>query len=333
MRRQISSGGRRRAHLARLIAACLVPAAPAVFASPPYAASRPLPVAEIFMPGVISTADDESHPTFTPDGETLYFLKNSPKFDHWTIVISHHRAGRWSTPEVAPFSGQYNDADVFLAKDGTLYFISNRPFDGKAHADTDIWRIRRTDSGWGEPERIAEVSSPRNEWFPTVADDGTLYFGSARREGNLGPDGTVDLWRSRLIDGHYSAPENLGPVINTAGSDTEAYIAPDQSYLIFSSNGRKDTRGADDIYVSFREGDGWSEPRNLGDAVNSPGSEYGAKPSPDGKYLFFCSNRGFSDKPLDHRLDYRELTARLHAPGNGLNDIYQVDMSALGIVR
>jgi Tol biopolymer transport system component len=305
--------------------------APMAIASP-YASPKPLPVAAVFQPGVISTADDESHPTFSPDGVTLYFLKNSPTFNHWTIVTSRFARGRWGTPVVEPYSGQYNDADVFFAKDGSMYFISNRPVDGKPRTDNEIWVRRRTASGWAEPEHIAELSSPRNEWFPTVTDDGTLYFGSGRDEDNVHP-GSTDLYRSRLVDGHYAKPENLGPTINTAGSDTEAWIAPDESYIVFSSNGYKDTRGADDIYIAFRDGDGWSTPRNLGDAVNSTGSEYGAKPSPDGKYLFFCSNRGFSDKPLDHRLDYAELTTKLHAPGNGLNDIYQVDIGVLGLKR
>jgi len=316
------------------ICALLIAAAPLLGqAASPYAANHPMPTAEIFLPGLISTADDESHPSFTPDGATLFFLKNTPTFNHWTIVTSHFANGRWATPEVAPFSGRYNDADVFFAKDGSLFFISNRPVDGQPRADNEIWVMHKSANGWSEPEHIAAVSSPRNEWFPTVADNGTLYFGSGRREGNLGPDGTTDLWRSRLVDGHYTQPENLGSTINTAGSDTEAYVAPDETYLIFSSAGRKDTRGADDIYVSYRRGDSWSEPRNLGDAVNSAGSEFGAKPSPDGKYLFFCSNRGFSDRPLDHRLDYGELTTKLHAPGNGLNDIYQVDISVLGSSR
>jgi hypothetical protein len=201
---------------------------------------------------------------------------------------------------------------------------------GTTRKDTDIWVMRRKGAGFAEPEHIDAVSSPKYEWFPTVADNGTLYFGSGRDDGSLG--GT-DLWRSRLVDGKYQAPENLGAAINTAGNDTEAWIAPDESYMIFSTDGRKDTRGADDIYVAHQSGDSWSEPRNLGDAVNSTGSEYGAKPSPDGKYLFFCSNRALVDKPLERRLDYAELTAKLHAPGNGLNDIYQVDMSALGIAH
>jgi hypothetical protein len=315
----------------KLAAALAMLFAPCVFAAP-YTTSKPLPIAIVFAPGEISTADDESHPTFSADGETLYFLKNTPAFNHWTIVTSHFANGHWATPIVEPYSGQYNDADVFFAKDGSMFFISNRPVDGKPRSDNEIWVRRKTATGWAEPEHIAELSSPKNEWFPTVADDGTLYFGSGRDEGNVHP-GTTDLYRSRLVDGHYTKPENLGPAINSAGSDTEAWIAPDQSYIVFSSNGYPDTRGADDIYIAFRDGDGWTKPRNLGDAVNSTGSEYGAKPSPDGKYLFFCSNRGFSDKPLERRLDYAELTAKLHAPGNGLTDIYQVDIGVLGAKR
>ena len=298
----------------------------------PYTSSKPLPVASVFAPGEISTGDDESHPTFTPDGDTLYFLKNTPQFNHWTIVTSRYANGHWATPVVEPYSGQYNDADVFFAKDGSMFFISNRPVDGKPRTDNEIWVRRKTATGWAEPEHVAELSSSKNEWFPTVADDGTIYFGSSREEGNVHP-GTVDLYRAHFVDGHYTKPENLGPTINTAGSDTEAWIAPDQSYLVFSSNGYPDTRGADDLYIAFRDGEGWTKPRNLGDAVNSAGSEYGAKPSPDGKYLFFCSNRGFSDRPLDHRLDYAELISKLHAPGNGLTDIYQVDIGVLGLKR
>ena len=65
-----------------------------------------------FAPGEITTGDDESHPTFTPDGRALYFLKNTPDFQHWTVVVSRLEGGHWTTPEVAPFSGRYDDADV-----------------------------------------------------------------------------------------------------------------------------------------------------------------------------------------------------------------------------
>lgn len=301
-------------------------------AAPPYAVSHALPEPVVFAPGVISTGDDESHPTFTPDGRMLYFLRNTPLFDHWTVVVSRFVDGRWSTPEVAPFSGRFNDADVAFSPDGSsLYFISDRPAapGGKSRDDTDVWMMRKTADGWSEARHLDAVSSPGYEWFPTVTDDGTLYFGSARRDGNRGPAGTSDLWRSRLVDGRYTEPENLGDVINTSGQDIEAWVAPDESYIIFSSKGRADSRGSYDLYISYRRGETWSEPQNLGDTVNSEGWEFGARMSPDGRYLFFTSNRKMFERPLERRLSYPELIDMLHSPGNGLRDIYQVDASVL----
>jgi len=296
----------------------------------PYSVNHALPAPVIFAPGIISTADDDAHVTFMPDGQTLYFIKDTPNFNHWTICTSHHTSKGWSVPEVAPFSGQYNDADVFITKDGnTLFFISDRPFNGQARDNTDIWMMKKSASGWGEPKHIDELSSPGNDWFPTMADNGTLYFGSERRSGNKGPEGTADIWRSRFIDGHYTEPENLGDVINTPSEDIEAYVAPDEHYILFSSKGRKDTHGSYDLYVSYNHNGQWSEPQNLGDSINSKGWEFGAKISPDGRYLFFTSNRGFTDEPLQQRLNFKELSEKLHNPGNGLRDIYQIDISAL----
>lgn len=311
-------------------------ATPPVGATPalPPEPEGPFPEPVLVGPGVISTGDDESHPTFTPDGGTLYFLKNAPAFNHWTIVTSRLEGGRWVTPEVAPFSGRFGDADVsFTAGGDTMFFISTRPLTPGAppRRDTEIWRMVRTDGGWGEPEHLAELGSPLAEWFPTVAANGTIYFGSERGEGNHGPAGTSDLWRARLVDGRYAAPENLGPVINTPGEDIEGWIAPDESFLLLASKGRPDTRGSYDLYVSFQRDGRWTEPRNLGDAVNTAGWEFGAKLTPDGRRLLYTSTRGRFDRPLDRRLEYGELLSAIRGPGNGLRDIWQVDAAALDL--
>ena len=78
----------------------------------PYDSAKPLPNATLFAPGIISTGDYESHPTLTPDGREIYFLKMAPNFSRWTIFVSRYKNGRWSQPEVAPFSGQFQDADA-----------------------------------------------------------------------------------------------------------------------------------------------------------------------------------------------------------------------------
>ena len=223
------------------------------FAQPNAAAPEP----QLLGENVISTGDDESHPAFTPDGKTLYFLKNDPSFNHWTIVVSHEQNGKWSTPEVVPFSGQFSDADPFITLDGErLFFISTRLVNGKAKEDTNIWMMSREGAaagtkptgGWSAPEHLDVVNSDANEWFPTVSKNGNLYFGSERPGGK----GRCDLYVSRLVDGKYQTPENLGEPINTAANEVEPFIAPDESYIIFAGTGLPESHGAYDLYVSFR---------------------------------------------------------------------------------
>lgn len=300
---------------------------------PPYASTTvhddTKPV--LFAPGIISTGDDDAHATFSSSGDTVYFVKSTPQFNHWTTLVSHFKDGSWSTPEVVPFSGRYRSGGVSFSKDeNTLFFVSNRPVEeGVSKEDTDIWKVERTSDGWGEPQHIEILNSSGNEWFPTMTDDGTIYFGSERRDGNRGPEGTTDLWRSRLIEGKYTEPKNLGDVINTSGEDIEGYIAPDESFMIFSSDNHEENYGEYDLYISYNREGIWSKPQNLGDIINSKGWEFGPKISPDGKYLFFTSNRSFFDHPLDRRLNYRELQDKIRSPGNGLNDIYKIDAGLL----
>lgn len=286
----------------------------------------------VFGEGIISTGDFESHPAFTPDGRTLYFLKDSPTFDFWTICISRSTDGKWSTPAVAPFSGQYSDADPFITSDGLkLFFISNRPLKGgdSAKEDMDMWVMSREGEGWGAPVNLgAPVNSKGSEWYPTVAADGTLYFGSDR-EGGLGQ---TDLYKSRLVDGNYQEPENLGPTINTPAEEFEPFIAPDQSFLIFMS-ARKGGHGRSDLYVSYQRDGKWTAAVNLGEKINSPGSEYSPKISPDGRYFFWTSTRSTIATSQEKRLSFEELTKKLRGAGNGLGDIYQIDIGALHLEK
>src|SRR6266550_4420424 len=84
----------------------------------PYDSAKPFTRATLFAPGIISTGDYESHPTFTPDGREIYFLKMAPNFSRWTIFVSRYKDGSWSQPEVAPFSGQFQDADPYITAHG-----------------------------------------------------------------------------------------------------------------------------------------------------------------------------------------------------------------------
>src|SRR5262245_102732 len=219
---------------------------------PPYRAAGPLPEPAVFGAGVVSTGEYESHPAFTPDGRTLYFVRSTPQFTDWTIYVTHHADGRWSPPKVAPFSGKHRDADPFITADGKqLYFISDRPVDGKPKKDMDIWVMDRTEGGdWGEPRNLgAPVNTSASEWFPTVAASGTLYFGSGRPGGH----GKTDLYRARRAGGKFAEPENLGPSVNSAADEFEGCVAPDESFLVFMALGRPDSLGGGDLYISYQK--------------------------------------------------------------------------------
>lgn len=300
---------------------------------PPYASNKPMPDPTIFAEGVVSTGDFESHPAFTPDGKTLYFLKSSPTFNFWTIMVTHFKNNRWTTPEVLSISGQYRDADPFITSDGSkFFFISDRPNNDpdrtQEKRSLDIWMMEKTATGWSAPRNLgASVNSSGDEWYPTVAADGTLYFGSDRAGGK----GRTDLYRSRLVDGKYNTPENLGESINSQFDEYEPYIAPDQSYLIFMA-ARPDGLGGSDLYISYQRNGSWTKAVNLGDKINSKGSEYSPTVSPDGKYFFWSSTRSLVPASQPKRLTYSEFVTKLRGPGNGLGDIYQIDLSALNIL-
>jgi Tol biopolymer transport system component len=284
----------------------------------------------IFGEGVISTGDFESHPAFMPDGRTLYFVKSTPTFSFWTIVVSRFVDGRWTTPEIAPFSGRYSDADPFITADGKkLYFISRRPAPGKTTQDLDIWVMNKTDNGWSEPHNLGSpVNSDANEWYPTVASDGTLYFGSGRAGGK----GATDIYRSQFAGGNFGAPENLGSEVNTEFDEYEPLIAPDQSFLIFMAAGRPDANSrSGDLFLSYRKNGTWTKAVNLGNEINSPRNEYSPTISPDGSYFFFASAR--DRRVPEKQLSYDELIGWLRGTRNGLGDIYQMDFGALNISR
>lgn len=116
----------------------------------------------------------------------------------------------------------------------------------------------------------ANVNSSGYDNYPSVAENGTLYFASVRIDGRK----DNDLYRSRLVNGEYKAAENLGAAINTAATEADPFVAPDESYLIFSSDRKGGASAEGDLYISFNENGAWTEPQSLGKIVNTAEYEY-----------------------------------------------------------
>jgi Tol biopolymer transport system component len=289
-------------------------------------ASRPVDGPELFGRGVVSTPLDELNAMFTPDGTELYFSVNAPNDAGGFILVSRLADGQWSAPAMATFSGQYSDYDPFISPDGRqLFFISNRPKGAERYdpRDYDIYVADRTATGWSGPRSVGPViNTERAEYFPSVASDGTLYFSAVRPDGQ----GSFDIYRSRSVNGAYQTPENLGAAVNGPGADIDNFIAPDQSYLIFAALGRGDGAGGGDIYISHMRDAAWTPAKNLGEPINSRAREYAPSVSPDGRWLYWTSKRGFMDAPLNRRLTVAELQDSLASVRNGTGNIYRIPM-------
>lgn len=302
-----------------------------LLAAPCFSAVQPSPP-RLFSPGVISGTSDDVAPAFTPDGKTVFFTRFNRALNH-TILVSQLRDGVWSEPQLASFSGQWMDLEPSMAPDGSyLVFSSSRPIkpggntlDGAYMGKTfpgaggNLWRVDRKGDGWGEPQRLPEtINRNSNIFSPSIAADGTLYF--------MEPDvrsGNFHLMRSRLLDGVYQAAQPLS-FSDPAHDDVDPAVAPDQSFIIFST--RHQAGAMLRLTIAYRRGDGWSEPVDLGDVVNEQGSNVEARLSPDHRTLYFSTG---TDEPVHFprtREQAQRDLARMRLWDNGSENIWMVPL-------
>ena len=300
----------------------------------------------LFAAGIVSTDQDEIGASFSPDGATVYFARRSPTTSTTpvqAIFVSRRSGGRWSAPEIAPFSGRWNDFAPSVSPDGArLFFSSVRPRAGSAAAtatareDADIWVVERLSGGeWGEPRNLGPpVNGDRNDSNACAASDGTLYFASDREGGS----GAADLWRAAWTGSGWAPPENLGPAINTSGYESQPAVARDQGFLVFTSLGRPEialTGGSPyargDLYVSVRQGGVFQPAENLGPLVNTPATESNPSLAPDGLRLFFTSERGIARIPMAEGLTREAFESAMRGIENGRGNIYEIPLEKLGL--
>lgn len=247
--------------------------------------------AVLFAPGIISSDSVEhSSPTFSPDGKSvLWSIVEMPSWKA-SMMEMNYENGKWSSPHRPSLSDTTaNDICPSFSPDGkALYFSSSRklpsghfPLKGNV-----LWMTRKTETGWAVPQPIDSAVSQSGDYSPSVANSGNLYF-------THGPFRSPDwnILMAENVNGVHAKPIKL-PGINTSAYDDGPFIAPDESYLIFESDRPGGIEGSIDLYISFKSKSGsWSIPVNMGPKVNSSASERFARVSPDGKFLFFGSNR------------------------------------------
>ncbi len=245
----------------------------------------------IFALGIVCTGRYVLNACFSPDLKEFYY-STLDAVGRYTILQMREIEGQWTRPQIAPFSGTYSEADPCLSPDGTrLYFPSNRSLikEGETVAAYNIWFVERKGSGWSRPQPLGpSINQDESlDIYPSVTQSGSLYFSSNRPGGR----GDSDIYRAQWQDGHFTEPENLGKTINTKDREFDAFIAPDESYLVFASR-RSEGYGNADLYISFRDDQGrWTPAVNMGKSINSSESEFTPVVTPDGKFFFFTSTR------------------------------------------
>lgn len=297
-----------------LLSAAIAAAAPG---PKPEAAAAP----EMIGEGTISTSQDEFGAMPDRDWTVMYLNRSTPAHYHYIMYLSRFEHGKWSVPERLPFSGRYRDSDPVISRDGkTLYFVSDRPAKGLEANCFHVWAVDRTAVGWTNLRALqGPVNEKGNTEFISFADNGNLYFTSDRNGVSF------DVYRSRLVDGRYQAAENLGAAINDGRYTIEAFVSPDESYVLMGSFAL-DSLGNADLYISYNQSGRWSKPVNLGPVINTRARDYSPRISPDGRYMIFSSERGFPTEKHDPPVTYDEFQKRIRGTMNGLGNIYRIPM-------
>lgn len=215
----------------------------------------------------------------TNDGKEIYYtvIRNYYPTSGDTIKCYRYFDNRWQ----GPFSNFNNYLAPAFSITGDTMFIQN---------NSSIYQTLisyRTSGGWSEPKRI--LYGLNNAHYLQVTNSGNYYISSVSTTGI----GATD-WCRLVINGSDTTAVSLRLPLNNNIDNLDFFIARDESYFIAAKNTGNNAR----LHISYRKTDGsWTNPKNLGPAINSGAAAWGTYVSPDGKYLFYTTgtNPNYSD--------------------------------------
>jgi OmpA-OmpF porin, OOP family len=270
----------------------------------------------------INSPYKEFGPLLSPDGKTLFFSRrNHPdntgglkdKEDIWYSEIDS-ATGEWGLAKNLglPINTIGPNFINSITPDGNsiVLLLGNQyTEDGRLKAGVSI--SSKTEAGWTKPQALDIVNeynnSPKANYF--LANNRKVLLHSVERDDTRGDR---DIYVSFLQkDGKWSEPVNLGSIINTASEETSPFLAADDKTLYFSSRGFSGY-GGNDVFITRRLDDtwkNWSEPENLGPAINSERDDYFINIPETGKYAYY--SKEISDDDADV---YRLALPIFHQP-------------------
>lgn len=180
--------------------------------------------------------------------------------------------------------------------------------------------------GWSKPIHTADmINTSKDEFFPSIVNDGSIYFTSSYDYGK----GREDIYYAKWKNGKYLKPVSLDSAINSKAFEFNAFVDPSEKFILFSSFGRQDGLGRGDLYISKKVKNGnWQQAVNLGNSINSTALDYCPFVSNDGRVFYFTSNK--SDiVGLSKPVEYTALKSVLNGVFNGYDNIYYIDFEII----
>lgn len=290
-----------------------------------FAQNKPQP----FLEEIVSQFPNVRDLAISPNGHEVMFTAQSVMGNLSAIVTVAKEGDSWGLPKVASFSGKYFDLEPFYSPDGLkLYFVSTRPMDQTSvePKDFDIWVVERKNlnSAWSKPKNMGSpINTEHGEFYPSIAKNGNFYF----TRDNPTLNRKDDLYISLIKEGKYQEPFALPKSINTESYEYNAFIAPDESYLIFGGYNRKDGLGSGDLYISYKTENGWSEAKNMGNFINSDKMDY--CPFVKDGILYFTSKRDFTDTKPKNTLSFDDLLEEFWKYDNGSSKLYKIPFESM----
>ncbi|MCK9616682.1 MAG: putative Ig domain-containing protein [Lentimicrobiaceae bacterium] len=240
----------------------------------------------IFAPGLISLPGrNEPCITFSPDGKSAFF--NIEFYPDPTklpfIMFTEYENDHWTAPDTIPFAvGRGTGEPFFAFTNNRLYMFATNAINAQGIAD--ISYSGKQGNIWSNPISLGNPpNSESYQYHPCIVGDTSLYFSSSAGY----------ICRSQYTNGVYQTRVILPNPINYIGSQTwgDPYVSPDESYMILKSI-RTGGYGQNDIYIAYKKIDGtWTNPKNLGNKINTQYDETSGDITPDGKYMTFGSNK------------------------------------------
>ncbi len=284
----------------------------------------PLP----FMPQIFGQFPNVRDFALSNNGDEIYFTVESYKKEFSAILFIKRIKDTWSAPEVATFSGQYRDLEPFFSSDGlTMYFVSTRPVNASTTKDdADIWYVKRAtlQAAWSAPVNLGSpVNTLKDEYYPSLAKNGNIYFTRESADENR----KEDIFRSVYSNGKYAEPVALSDSVNSTTYEFNAFVTPDEQYLLFSSYGRPDDMGGSDLYISHKNKSGeWSAARNLGPAINSKRIDFCPFYDARDHILYFTSERNTLPLQYPAPQNWEQLKKEMNRYSNGQSRLYIVPL-------